>query len=223
MEEGVKDMSKAKTSSTTTDSGEVTPDLQALKNIDATNGIRRFGGKADAYRKQLLSFRKHYIGAVDKLQHLIAEQGIAAGEEFCHEFKGVCGTLSANELYACTAELDDVLKQGKMPEPAQLENMNQLLQQLMGEIDGLSAPVAIPVAGGMLAPDALLHMLTTLATLLESDMGKAELLLAQLRAGVVGSESEHALAEIADQVDSFAIDEALARISTLRAQLRGKA
>jgi len=207
----------------TTSAEMVDPGLLALKGIDALQGVRRFGGKAEPYRKQLRRFRKHYHGAADELQRLIAEKGVAAGEAFCHELKGVCGTLSANEIFACVAELDDALKQGEMPKPAQFACLHQLLQQLMGEIDGLTAPaVTMPVAEVSLGRDELLSRLATLASLLESDLGEAESLLAQLRAGVVGGEAEQAVAEIAAAVDSFAIDEALALIDTLRTRLRGK-
>ncbi len=214
------DNTPARASYFATNTSLVAPDLLSLKGIDALQGIRRFGGKADAYRKQLRRFRKHYQGAVDTLQHQIAEKGIAAGEAFCHELKGVCGTLSAKELLTCVAELDVLLKQGKMPEPAQFECLQQLLQQLMGEIDGLTAPaIAMPVAAAAMGRDELLSGLATLATLLESDLGTAESLLAELNAAVVGGASEQAMAGIAADVDRFAIDEALAGIDALRTLL----
>jgi PAS domain S-box-containing protein len=206
----------------TTDTKVVAADLLMIKSIDVVQGVRRFGGKVDAYRKQLWRFREHYPNAVDKLQCLIAEKGIAAGEEFCHEFKGVCGTLGANELFAGAAELDSLLKQGKMPAPEQFQGLQHLLQQLMCEIDGLSTSAAMPVAEGALAPDALLPMLAKLAVLLESDLGEAESLLAALRAGVVGGEFEQAVTEIATQMDRFSIDDALAQIDILRMLLRAE-
>jgi PAS domain S-box-containing protein len=199
-------------------------DLQGLKNISAVDGIHRFGGKAEAYRKQLRRFAKNYPDAIEGLQQLIEEQGMLAGEEFCHEFKGVCGTLSANTLYAGVTELDDLLKQGKMPAPAQFKEVHHLLQRLNDEIDGLSlADVAIPIPGVALLNDELCARLTRLAMLLESDLGQAELLLTELRAGVAGTAAEQAMTEIATTVDRFAIDDALSQIDKLCALLRAKA
>jgi PAS domain S-box-containing protein len=219
----VNDNAAASKSYPTTNTKDVSLDLLALKGIDALQGIRRFGGKAEAYRRQLQRFREHYHGAVDDLQRLIAEQGIAAGEAFCHELKGVCGTLSANELFASVAEMDVLLKQDKMPKPPQFKHLKKLLRQLMDEIDGLATQtLAAPVATEVLECDELLSRLATLATLLESDLGQAESVLAELRTGVAGGETEQAMTEIAAEVDKFAIDEALARIDALRTRLRGE-
>jgi PAS domain S-box-containing protein len=219
----VNDNAAASKSYPTTNTKDVSLDLLALKGIDALQGIRRFGGKAEAYRRQLQRFREHYHGAVDDLQRLIAEQGIAAGEAFCHELKGVCGTLSANELFASVAEMDVLLKQDKMPKPPQFKHLKKLLRQLMDEIDGLATQtLAAPVATEVLECDELLSRLATLATLLESDLGQAESVLVELRTGVAGGETEQAMTEIAAEVDKFAIDEALARIDALRTRLRGE-
>ncbi len=197
-------------------------DLLGLKSIDAAQGIRRFGGKVEAYRKQLRRFREHYPGAVDELQRLIAEKGIQAGEVYCHALKGVFGTLGANELFACADELDVLLRQSNVPAPAQFKRLHQLLQQVMDEVDGLTiSAVALPVATVALGRDELLTKLAALAFLLEYDMGAAESQLAELRIGVVNSEVEQRVAEIAVKVDVFAIDEALAQINALRAHING--
>jgi PAS domain S-box-containing protein len=198
-------------------------DLLGLKSISALDGVRRFGGKVAPYRKQLQRFGSHYQRAADKLQGLITEEGIVEGEAFCHELKGVCGTLGANDMFACAAELDDLLKRGKTPTAAQFNGLQQLLQLLIGEINGLSTPEPVEsVPSAALGRDALFFRLVTLARLLESDMGEANLLLAELRAGVVGGESEQALTEIAANVDTFEIDDALTKINRLRTLLRAE-
>lgn len=199
-------------------------DLLGLKSISAVEGIHRFGGKAEAYRKQLRRFAKNYPNAIEGLQQRIEEQGMVAGETFCHEFKGVCGTLSAGALYAGVTEIDNLLKQAKMPTPAQFNDVQHLLQLLNDEIDGLSlTEVGMPATGVALHNDELCASLTRLALLLESDLGQAQLLLTQLRAGVVGTIAEQAMTEIATTVDRFAIDDALSQIDTLCALLRAKA
>ncbi len=198
-------------------------DLLAIKSIDALNGIHLFGDNIEAYRKQLERFRQNYHSAIDQLQHMIVAEGIAAGEVFCHEFKGVCGTISANELSTLVAELDVLLKQGKMPEPARFNHLQRILKQLISEIDGLTAPeVATPIIKVVLGRDELFCGLAKLAILLESDLGEAETLLAELHAGVIGGDTEQTMNEIAATVDRFAIDDALAQISALRARLRGE-
>jgi len=204
----------------TADTTELPADLMALHSLDAAQGIYHIGGNAEAYRKQLHRFRKHYRAAADELERLIAEQGLAAGERYCHTLKGVSGNLCANELFACVAALDGALKQGTLPQASQFERLRHLLQQVMIEIDGLVASKNVAAtAGPTLGRDELLARLGTLATLLESDLGAAELPLAQLRDGMVGGDDEQPIAEIAAKVDEFAIDEALRLIAALRERL----
>ncbi|MDZ4202280.1 MAG: response regulator [Gallionella sp.] len=191
-------------------------DLLALRGFDASAGIRRIGGKTDAYRSQLRRFREHYAAAADELQRRIAEQGLAAGEAYCHSLKGVSGNLGANELFACAGELDSVLKQGKPPQPAQLEQLRQLVQQAMTAIDRLTPPKSEPpTATVTLTHDELLAKLTALAILLETDLGAIEQPLAELRTGAAGSAVESAIADISAKVDMFAIDEAMPLIKAL--------
>ena len=86
----------------------------------------------------------------------------------------------------------------------------------MVEIDGLaSCNGAPPAASAALGRNEVLAKLAALSTLLKTDLGAAELPLEELRAGVVGSEAEQAVAEIAAKVDAFAIDEALTLIAAL--------
>ena len=199
---------------------ELTPgypgDLLALKNMDAVQGIRRIGGNAEAYRKQLRRFRENYSSAADELQRLTMRKGVQAGAEYCHALKGVFGNLGADALFASAVELDALLKQGKMPGPEQMERLRQLLQQAMNEIDGLVAPVtAMPIAGATLDRGELPAKLAALSSLLQEDLGAAELLLMELRSGVAGTGTEQPMAEIAAMMDVFAIDEAQIRIAAL--------
>ncbi len=192
---------------------EIPADLLALKTVDAAQGIRRIGGKAGAYRNQLYRFRKNYSGALAELQRTIRENGVEAGEDYCHALKGVTGNLSANELFACISAVDNVLKSGMMAAPEQFERMGQLLQQTMDEIDGLATPVAAkPKATTTNDRNQLLAKLLALASLLKSDLGAADQLLAELLGDEAGMETEQDLVRIAALMDRFATDEALEQI-----------
>jgi CheY-like chemotaxis protein len=193
-------------------------DLRVLKSINALDGIRRFGGKVKSYRKQLQRFSTNYQSAVDELKGLIAEEGIAAGEAFCHKLKGVCGTIGANDMFTSVTELDYILKQGKAPTPAQFNNLQQFLHQLISDINGLTPPVEV-MAQVVLDKDDFIFKLSTLARLLENDMGEAGLLLSKLTAGVVGGPFEKDMVDIAINIDFFAIDEALGQIGKLQSQM----
>ena len=197
--------------------GEIFASLLSLTSLDAREGIRRIGGKPDAYRRQLRRFRENYAGAIAELRSLLDEQGMQAAEEYCHALKGVTGNIGANALYQRFCAIDEQLKQGLAPEDAALDEAEQLLQQAMGEIatldDGIE-PVEAPAAP--LDPDHLHALLERLKQALEYDLGAAETLLARLRAGVAGTNLEAEVAKLAAQVDSFDIDTAKATLDKLQ-------
>jgi signal transduction histidine kinase/DNA-binding response OmpR family regulator/HPt (histidine-containing phosphotransfer) domain-containing protein len=188
--------------------------LLALKYLDAEQGIHRIGGNPDAYYRQLVRFRDHYANAVETLKGLIAEQGIDAGEGYCHALKGVCGSLGAKELGACITAMDDQLKQGERPAREQFVLLGSLLKSVIREIDELPAP-SVAVSTTPLTEDELVSKLTQLSSLLETDLGRAETLLGMLCAQVAASDFEDSITAIAKAVDKFAIDDAQALISAL--------
>ncbi|WP_177187714.1 response regulator [Formivibrio citricus] len=197
--------------------GAIPSDLLALTCLDAGEGVRRIGGKADAYRRQLRRFRDHYADAVTELRRQIAEKGAQRAEEYCHALKGVTGNIGAQALYEKISALDTLLKEGTQPDAAVLDEAEALLQQVVSEIAGLavgadavSAAPAIP-----LTPEALHELREKLAHALKYDLGEAEPLLAALRAGVAGGALEAEVAAIETLVDVFDIDAALERLNKL--------
>jgi len=203
--------------------GVIPPDLLALASLDAHEGIRRIGGKAEAYRKQLRRFREHYPNAIAELRRLAAEQGAQRAEEYCHALKGVTGNLGAHALYEKIAEIDTRLKQGALPDAAALNEADALLQQVIREIGALAAGAmqAPPPGVAPLAPDALRALLVRLGHTLEYDLGAAEPLLTELRAGVAGTPLETEIAAVAALADAFDIDAAQVKLKQLEALLQG--
>jgi PAS domain S-box-containing protein len=195
-------------------------DLWELKSISAADGIRYCGGKVDVYRKQLGRFGLHYQGAAIKLQGLITEKKLVAAQSFCHELKGVCGTLGATEMFACVTEMDGLLKHQKVPTAAQFNELHQLLQQLTDDINELPTPEpAAPASVATFDRSSFIAKLSILSRLLESDVLEAVLLLETLNAGAMSVENNKVMIEIAANVDTFAIDKALRLIDKLQARL----
>jgi two-component system sensor histidine kinase/response regulator len=138
-------------------------------------------------------------------------------EDYCHALKGVIGNIGAMALLGAVADIDAELKQGHPPTAAALDTMQVLLQDVMRDIDHLTmssglatAPVVV-----LLDPGQLRERLERLKEALDYDLGNAEPLLAQLRAGVSGTPLEADMAAIAAKVDVFDIDAA----QRLRTQL----
>jgi len=196
---------------------EFPPELLALKSLDTQEGVRRIGGKIEAYRRQLRRFRENYADAVGQLQHLVRGQNLQRAEEYCHLLKGVTGNIGASELYSKLAEIDTELKQEKLPDAVQLDEMHALLQSVMRDIDSLasSPELTTPTASAPLDPEQLRERLKRLGEALDYDLGSAEPLLAELRAGVRGTPLESEIAAIAAKVDVFDIDAAQASLTSL--------
>ncbi|MDD1620821.1 MAG: response regulator [Methylococcaceae bacterium] len=196
------------------------PELAALKSLQAAEGVRRIGGKVEAYVRQLKRFREHYPDAAKELQRVIAEHDMRAGEEYCHVLKGVSGNIGAQGLFECITQIDSSLKRWKMPRTEQFMQLDELLQAVMNDIDSINRLAAIsPRSGAPLSPEQIREKIARLSEVLENDLGAAEAILAELRGGVTGMELEAAIHEIAKKIDDFAIDEALAMLETLLRQL----
>ncbi|PWF55754.1 response regulator, partial [Massilia glaciei] len=160
------------------------PELLALASLDVREGIRRIGGKADAYRRQLLRFRDNYGDAGARLAALLdgdgdgAGAGLEAAEGYCHALVGVAGNIGAAALFAELGAINARLRQGRAPEPGALAAMDALLAALVADIDSLG-PAAPDAAGEPALPGAsLAALLEQLETALEYDLGRAGALLA---------------------------------------------
>ena len=190
-------------------------ELSALTSFDAHQGIRRIGGKADAYRMQLCRFRERYHDAPIALRRLIADQGMPAAEEFCHSLKGVAGNLAAHSLHETISAIDEHLKQGMLPGEDLLIRFERLIEQAMTEIATMAAS-AMASPGESSDPVLLRGLLERLEHALASDSRAVEPLLNELRIRVAGSSLEAEVAELAVLAEHSDFDGAMARLKTLR-------
>ena len=183
--------------------------------LDIEKGVYRIGGSRKAYHRQLRRLRDRYDRAVEKLGKLLREEGITAGEEYCHALKGVFGNIGATKLYDCTCAVDEELKKGNMPDKELLAEMEQLLAEVLEEIDVIlyrSEKNRAPA--GSLDMEKLHARLIALKSLLHSDLGAADTLLEEIQTDCAGTEAEEMVVELARHMDLFAVDKAIATINT---------
>ncbi|WPC65150.1 response regulator [Rhodoferax ferrireducens] len=196
-------------------------DLLGLSSLDAVEGVRRIGGKADAYRRQLRRFREHYADAVDKLMHLIATQDAHQAGDYCHLLKGVTGNIGAQALYLQVALIDAQIKKDHTPANAELEAMQVLLQQVLQDIDRLGASTKPPEASAtLLDGNQLRGHLEGLKQALSYDLGSAEKILGQLFRGVSGTPLQADIAVIAGKVELFELDAAQLLLKQLQNRMK---
>ncbi|MFP5410415.1 MAG: response regulator [Gammaproteobacteria bacterium] len=202
--------------------GSLPGELLALSSLNAREGVRRIGGKLDAYYRQLRRFRERYADAVGTLRQLADAEQVRETQEYCHALKGVAGNLGAVAFYETVSAIDAQLKQGTLPDAATLDAAQAQLQAVMRDIDSLPAAAATAPARAAepLRPDELYARLGQLAQALENDLGRVEPLLVELRAGVDGSPLAGDIDTLAAQIDVFAIDEARAQLDTLLNRLQ---
>jgi HPt (histidine-containing phosphotransfer) domain-containing protein len=195
-------------------------DLLAMRSLDTREGVRRIGGKVDAYRKQLQRFRKHHAGAAGELARLIRQRELERAEDYCHALKGVTGNIGATVLFERLVEVDTQLKDRMIPDESILENVVDLLATVTTEIDSMlsTAPDNTEPARS-LSNAGTIERLDQLEQALNYDLGAADALLAELRAALAGKEGESTINEIAAKAELFATDEALTLVTTLRRKL----
>ncbi len=196
------------------------PELLALESLQVGEGIQRVAGKVDDYRKQLQRFREHYASATQELKRLLlSEKNIAAGEDFCNTLKSVTGNIGAKALYQQITTISTQLKQSQLPDAVEFEKLQILLQAVIEDIDSLSLTKTTTLLPKDFAPKVLLEKIAALLFSLENDLGQTETLLAELHAGMVGSEFETLIADIAIQIDVFNTDKAATLLTDLQQRL----
>lgn len=201
----------------------VPPDFLRLTTLDAREGIRRIGGKPEAYLRQLRRFREHYADAFGRLRDQISARGPRHAETFCHALKGVTGNIGAMSLHTLVGEIDDHLKQDRNPPEELLARAERQLREVLDEIDALATgrPEAPPASAGTVLTDAERRALVArLREALENDLGAVDALLAELRAGLAGTPLSDTADRLYERVDVFDIDGALSLLAVLDDGLR---
>ena len=190
--------------------------LRQLRTLDAAEGVRRIGGRAASYRKQLRRFHEHYADAVSTLSRTQADRGTTAAAEYCHSIKGVAGNIGAVVLFERLSQAEQQLKQGHPLSASELQALDAALGPVLTEIASLppgeDASLASPAT---LTPAQWREKLNSLAWALEFDLGQSEAVLTALMAGTQGTASHAAIKRVAALVDAFDLDNASVAIRQL--------
>ncbi|WP_305072666.1 response regulator [Propionivibrio sp.] len=196
--------------------------LPEIASVDVREGVRRIGGKVDAYLRQLRRFRENHADAVKKLREQVERNDLRGAEETCHILKGVTGNLGAVALFDKVAAIYTALKRGEALPPGDLDDLQALLLDVMQDIDRLALRMepAVRPGGAPLSARQLHDRLENLRLVLDYDLGQAEPLLAELRSGSGATPWRGDIAALAARVDVFDIDGARAVLQKLQEKLK---
>jgi CheY-like chemotaxis protein len=191
--------------------------MMALASLDAREGVRRIGGKVDAYRRQLRRFREHYADAIAQLREDIGAGRLHEAESRCHALKGVAGNLGANALHGALAAIDEHLKANAAPPTTLVDEADALLARLIADIDTLADEAPPQAEGPALSLTERRALLERIAHALEYDLGEVEPLLARLRSGTLEPALADEVSALCERVDVFDIEGASAVVRRILA------
>jgi CheY-like chemotaxis protein len=192
-------------------------DLLALTTVDAGEGVRRIGGRPDAYRKQLRRFRAHFAHAVSDIEEAVAARDLVTAQERCHVLKGVAGNIGASALHGQLEQIHSDLMTGVIPDDILLDQAQESLAAVLQEIDALPVESPAPAAdpAERLGPDDVRDLVGQLTQALQFDLGAAEPLLDRLRRGCAGTALEPEVTDLDALMEVFDVDAALGRLERL--------
>jgi signal transduction histidine kinase/DNA-binding response OmpR family regulator/HPt (histidine-containing phosphotransfer) domain-containing protein len=105
--------------------------LPEIDGLDAASGLRRAAGMSAIYLKLLRQFAVDYAAADSELAAMSSAQQWQEAERYAHTLKGLAGTLGADALQACAANMEDALKQQQPVSPDTLAALTAALKPLM--------------------------------------------------------------------------------------------
>lgn len=199
----------------------IPPAWLALTSLEVHEGVRRIGGKLEAYWRQLQRFSTHYAQGIAELQRKMDQQGVSEAEAYCHALKGVAGNIGAMALYQQLSEVDALLKQDQRPSEQQWHDLQQALTQVIQDIQQLQPLLPVVEAIGeleerpMLTSAELFALRSALIQALTEDVGAVDPLLRQLNAALAHTNQAEAMNLISAQIDVFNLDEAMTLLKGL--------
>jgi two-component system sensor histidine kinase/response regulator len=116
---------------------------ESLSGFDLADGLKRLQGNKKLYRKLLLSFAADYNTVANEIRQALDAKNFDQAHSLVHNLKGLAGNLSATDLQATAANLENLVKgiDKKGPSPEQLKlrfaELENALNQALGSAQSL--------------------------------------------------------------------------------------
>ena len=111
-----------------------------IEGLDTEEGMRRIGGKKEAYLKLLGTFVKNYNDLPLRMKPMVEYHQLAELAAILHALAGVCGNIGAKEIYGVVYPLSHGLKavseeSGKLLNVPQTKQIEWIIQQIADLIE----------------------------------------------------------------------------------------
>ncbi|MOA18460.1 Hpt domain protein [compost metagenome] len=183
-----------------------------LDGIDQVAGLATCQGHVDLYQRLLHKFLSAYRGFAEQFEVALADLDPAAAARLAHSLKGTAGNIGAFGVAQAAAELERLCQSGAADELIQA-SLAEVELRLGPVLDALTSLREEDVAPKPLAqepdPDLQLRLARLGRLLAESDSEAVEALL-ELRALALAPALAERLARVAQQVERYDFDAALA-------------
>jgi polar amino acid transport system substrate-binding protein len=196
---------------------------RALPGINVEQGVSKLAGNHTLYRQLLRKFSQRNRHTDEAITASIEAQRFDEAIAQVHGIKGVAGNLGAEQLFQRARELERALMaQVDTTEIAALlaafTTESKRVMQGLDELDNEALPAATPLHA--VEPDVVCPLLEQLLLHLESDLGQAMAIAAQLNDPLRGTTLEGEYVAMEQALSDFDIEAVKVCAATLLHQLR---
>ncbi|HKY90650.1 MAG TPA: response regulator, partial [Nevskiaceae bacterium] len=194
------------------------PELIGIDGFDVHNGLKRFGNDLQRYRRLVRRFVESEGGATGTLKTAVRRGDWAAAHRQMHSLKGLAATIGATRLSEAAAQLEDVLRAGRVEEA--------LVQRLDAELTRVVDPLEEWLGNGYTqvvaaARSDIRRLLDTLSRQLAEDDTAAAETLDELGTAMAGHPQEIRLAGVRRALGDYDFEAAQAALAPLTEALNG--
>ncbi len=185
--------------------------------VNHAGGIARLMGDGALFARVLGRFRNEYRQAAAGIRDALASGDTPLALRLVHTLKGAAGMIEAVPLRQEAHGLEQVLRGGDGDAWQRLARLEQALDRVLLELDMAAASTAVATAGMPIAEtpaesdrDAGKEAAGRLATLLDDGNGDAVDLVREAAAALTAHLGEQRYRRLADAIEAFDFDGALA-------------
>ncbi|MEG3640417.1 transporter substrate-binding domain-containing protein [Magnetococcus sp. PR-3] len=198
------------------------PELPQLEGVDTQTGLARVGGSQKLYLDLMRRIVKNQSGTVEEFQAALSENDLPTAERLAHTTKGVAGSLGATEVQeqaarleqACEARDRNAINDALPPFEQKLTGLLRAITDYFAQLDAQTAKEDASAVGEVCWADVK-PILEQLRQLAADDDGEIEDTFLAHKAQLAGLVEADQLDQLADHLQDFEFEEALALLEEL--------